>query len=198
MSDLQWTSNTTKRINLPNLQTSSWNRTPTLRGRLFEDESKYRSCGRNRIISCSKHLYPLNPCNVFAQGTNILPLGLIICRFSSGLEIFDTWACWPQVLTWQLQSSRNQWWMQWMTVVAFSKQEASTSLHLATSVDLQKSFAEAAPPQNRSVVGKVPQGQQATHWKRQNFNLLPLLMIAFKKYIQEMICEMLCLSSCLQ
>ena len=58
-----------------------------------EDESKYRSCGRNRIISCSKHLYPLNPCNVFAQGTNILPLGLIICRFSSGLEIFDTWAC---------------------------------------------------------------------------------------------------------
>ncbi len=64
MSDLQWTSNTTKRIKLPNLQTSSWNRTQTLRGPPLESKMSRSievavETEWNRIIRCSKHLYLL-------------------------------------------------------------------------------------------------------------------------------------------
>ena len=45
---------------------------------------------------------------------------------------------------------------------------------------------------------KSLKGSRRRTEKDRTFKLLPLLMIAFKKYIQEMICEMLCLSSCLQ
>ena len=49
---------------------------------------------------------------------------------------------------------------------------------------LRKSFhTEVALPQNQNVVGKVPQGQQATENDRIFTCFLCSLMIAFKKYM---------------